>query len=292
VLVQNLRPGALASLGYSWDALRARNPRLIYAEMTGFGHTGPRAADAAYDPLMQAYSGLMSLTGEAGRPPVRIPVSILDKGTGMWTAIGVLNALRNRDASGVGSLVQTSLLDTALQWEPTQLLGYVATGETPEPTGSGAAMIAPYQAFPAADGHVIVAAGNERLWVKLCTALQRPELVVDARFADNASRVRNRDELTATLTWSLAQQPVAHWVKVLGEAGVPCTPILKIDAVLEEDQVHALGSLERVDHPDLPEYTLVHLPVVTNGARFAIRSVAPRLDAHGDAIRVEVGRDE
>ena len=288
VLVQNLRPGALDKLGYSWDALHARNPRLIYAEMSGFGHIGPKSRDAAYDPLMQAYSGLMSLTGEAGRPPVRIPVSILDKGTGMWTAIGILNALRNRDASGEGSLVQTSLLDTALQWEPGQLLGYIATGETPEPTGSGAAMIAPYQAFEAADGHIIVAAGNERLWAKLCVALQRPELLTDTRFVDNASRVRHRDELTATLTQSLVQNPVAHWVKVLGEAGVPCTPILRIDSVVEEEQIRALGSLERVPHPDVPAYTQVHLPVFTNGERFAIRSVAPPLDADGESIRAEI----
>ena len=285
VLVQSMRPGAFERLGYGRERLQALNHALIYAELRGFGPLGPLADEPAYDPLMQAFSGLMSLTGEAGRAPVRIPVSILDKGTGLWTAIGILNALRRRDATGRGAHVVTSLLETALTWESTQLAGYLANGEVPEPLGSATAGIAPYQAFATADAHIVIAAGNQRLWQKLCVALERPELLEDERFADNSRRFENRDALERELTATLRTRPAERWVETLARAGVPASVIRRIDEVAEDAQVRALGALARVPHPTQEGYTLVHTPILTDGSRFPLRSNPPALDADGPALR-------
>lgn len=285
VVVQSMRPGAFERLGYGYERLREINPAVVYAELRGFGPVGPRADEPAYDPLMQAFSGLMSLTGEADRPPSRIPVSILDKGTGMWTAIGILNALRRRDATGAGAHVVTSLLETALTWESTQLTGYLANGEVPEPLGSATAGIAPYQAFATADAHIVIAAGNERLWQKLCAALGREELLDDPRFADNSRRFEQRAALEQELTATLRTRPADQWIETLAQAGVPASVIRRVDEVVEDEQVRALGALEQVPHPIEEGYTLVHTPILTDGSRFPLRSNPPALDGDGPALR-------
>jgi crotonobetainyl-CoA:carnitine CoA-transferase CaiB-like acyl-CoA transferase len=285
VVVQSMRPGAFERLGYGYERLREINPAVVYAELRGFGPVGPRAEEPAYDPLMQAFSGLMSLTGEAGRAPARIPVSILDKGTGMWTAIGILNALRRRDETGTGAHVVTSLLETALTWESTQLTGYLANGEVPEPLGSATAGIAPYQAYATADAHIVIAAGNQRLWQKLCAALDRAELVDDPRFADNSRRFEQRAALEEELTATLRRRPAQEWVATLAQAGVPASVIRRVDEVVADEQVRALGALERVPHPIEEDYTLVHTPILTDGSRFPLRSHPPALDGDGAALR-------
>lgn len=285
VIVQSMRPGAFERLGFSYDRLRQINARLIYAELRGFGHVGPCAEEPAYDPLMQAFSGLMSLNGEPGGPPARIPVSILDKGTGMWTAIGILNALRRRDETGAGAHVVTSLLETALMWEATQLAGYLAAGELPEPLGTATAGIAPYQAFATADAHIVIAAGNQRLWQKLCDTLQRLELIEDPRFATNARRFENREALERELTATLCTRPAARWIEELKRAGVPTSVIRRIDDVVEDEQVRALGALVQVPHPKQEGYTLVHTPIITDGGRFPMRHLPPALDADGSTLR-------
>ena len=295
VLVQNMRPGSLDRLGLSWKRLQELNPGLVYCDMSGFGHVGPRSEEPAYDPLMQAFSGLMSLTGEDGGAPVRIPVSILDKGTGMWAVIAILDALRARDQaeSEGGAHLQLSLLETALAWEPAQLLGYVATGKVPERRGSGTAGIAPYQAFPTADGHVIVAAGNQRLWQRLCSALERPGLLDDPRFIDNEARVRNLVELVAELSKLLSNQPTQHWVDHLQNAGVPVTPIQTVDQVVADEQVRAMGTIDRFDRSDTGrEYGLVRLPVHVNGERYPVVRLPPKLGEHTSEVMAAIGIDE
>jgi crotonobetainyl-CoA:carnitine CoA-transferase CaiB-like acyl-CoA transferase len=288
ILVQNLRPGAFERLGYSRARLDELNARLIYCEISGFGHAGPRASDPAFDPLMQAYSGLMSLTGEEGRPPARIPVSVLDQGSGMWAVIGILNALLVRRETGVGAHVTTSLLETALAWEQPQLLGYLATGRLPARLGAGTPGIAPYGAFATEDAYIVIAAANDRLWARLCAALERPDLEADPRFARNADRVVHREALTTELEQTLRTRPAQQWVQRLGEAGVPVAPINTLDQVADAQQVREVGMLEPLEHPSSDRYTLVRTPLVTDGERFPIDRLPPELDADRDALLAEL----
>ena len=221
VFVQNLRPGSLTKLGLGHEEMRARNPRLVYCDMTGYGLEGPRASAPAYDPLMQAFGGLMSLNGEEGRAPARIPASILDQGTGMWTAIAVLDALRTRERTGEGAHVHTSLLNTALMWLPSQIMGYFAAGVVPQRLGSGTVGIYPYAAFPTSDSWVIIAAGNENLWQRLCSVIGREELTRDERFLLNPDRVAHREELFEELATTLRTSDGATWVQ---SARLPASP--------------------------------------------------------------------
>ncbi len=292
VLVQNMRPGSLERLGYGADRLRREHPRLVYADLSGFGHRGPRREEPAYDPLMQAYSGLMSLIGEDGQPPARVPVSALDMGTGMWTVIAVLDALRTRDVTGEGAHLQLSLLETALSWMPFQILSHLASGRMPPRQGSGTPGIAPYQAFETGDGHLVIAAGNQRLWESLCTALERPDLAADPRYADNASRVRHRDELVDELTAILRTRSTSEWFEALQAVGVPCSPLNTIDTVVEDKQVQATGAIQRFAHPTGGhDYAIIRLPISVDGQRHRLQRLAPRLGEHTDEVRAELGLD-
>lgn len=289
VVIQNMRPGAFEKLGYGWADLTRLNPGIIYCDITGYGHAGPRRNDPAYDPLMQAFSGLMSITGEDGRAPVRIPVSILDKGTGMWSVISIFDALRKRDITGEGSHLQLSLLETALSWEPGQIASYVATGKTPQRLGSATSGVAPYQAFETADGYCIVAAGNQRLWEKLCASLERNDLLSDPRYATNAQRFSNRNELTEDLTLEFSKKPSAVWVEQLKAAGVPVTPIRTIDQIVEDEQVIALEAIDRTPHPTTgTPYAMVALPMSSNGKRHPVRSYPPVLGEHNEEVLEEI----
>ncbi|MGY4720309.1 CaiB/BaiF CoA transferase family protein [Naumannella cuiyingiana] len=288
VVVQNLRPGALDRIGLDWPTIRELNPRVVYCAMTGFGPEGPRATDPAYDPLMQAFSGLMSVTGEDGRPPVRIPVSILDKGTGMWAVIGILDALRTRDATGRGARVDVSLLDTALTWEATQLMTYLSEGKLPPRLGSGSPGVAPYGAFAATDGDVVIAAGNQRLWEALCSALDTPQWLELAEYADNAARFANRAALNELLAAEVARYSVSELLARLTAAGVPVNPINTVDLVVDDPQVAALGSIERIDHPRLGDYALIRTPISVDGRRSPTRLLPPQLGEHDDEVRREV----
>jgi crotonobetainyl-CoA:carnitine CoA-transferase CaiB-like acyl-CoA transferase len=292
VFVQNLRPGSFAKLGLGYDAVHELNPRLIYCDMTGYGDTGPLGDSPAYDPLMQAFAGLMSLTGEPGRPPVRIPASILDQGTGMWTAMAVLDALRTRDHTGVGTHLHTSLLNTALMWLPFQFTGYFADGTVPVPLGSGAPGIYPYAAFPAADGYLIIAAGNDNLWRRLCAAVGRDDLADDPRFVHNPDRVANREVLFEELVSTLRAAPVSEWLERLAAEGVPATPIHTLDQVAEHEQVRAIGALAPVPHPDVHGYKVINLPVQHDGQYPPVRRVPPALGEHTAEVLAELGQED
>jgi crotonobetainyl-CoA:carnitine CoA-transferase CaiB-like acyl-CoA transferase len=287
VFVQNLRPGTLAKLGFGYEDLRRLNPRLVYCEISGYGTAGPLSDRPAYDPLMQAFGGLMSLTGEEGRPPVRVPASILDQGSAMWAVIGVLDALRQRDRTGEGALVQTSLLQTALMWLPPQLMGYFAAGVVPPRLGSGTVGIAPYEAFPTADGWLIVGAGNENLWQRLCHAVKRPELLEDARFRSNPERVEHRRELYEELAAALQQESSGHWLEVLSEHGVPVTPIQSIEEVVNHEQVAAIGAIAELPHPQLERFRVINTPIQIDGAYYPVRRVPPAVGEHSEEIRAE-----
>ncbi|MEK7387201.1 MAG: CoA transferase, partial [candidate division NC10 bacterium] len=200
VFVQSLRAGAVAELGLDFEGATLMNPRLVYCAITAFGARGPLRDLPGYDPLMQAYAGLMSVNGHPGQEPARVGTSIIDMGTAMWAALGIVAGLRERDQTGRAVEVTTALFETALMWVSYQAMGYFATGEVPQPQGSGTAMIAPYQAFPTADGYAMIAAGSDSLFARLVQALGAPALAHDPRFADNPSRVRNRAALVDALS--------------------------------------------------------------------------------------------
>jgi crotonobetainyl-CoA:carnitine CoA-transferase CaiB-like acyl-CoA transferase len=292
VLVQSLRAGAIEELGLGWERAHALNPRLVYCSITAFGTDGPLSDRPGYDPLMQAYGGIMSVNGHAGQPPARVPVSLVDMGTGMWAVIAILGALRERERTGRGANVTTALFETALAWTTFQMTHYFANGEIPQPQGSGTAMICPYEAFPTRDAWVMIAAASDALFVKAATALGAPELPRDARFADNPARVAHRGELLEALSRITRELSSADVLARLQGAGVPCAPILTLDRVAAEPQTEASGMLISAKHPRLPDYRTVGLPIRWDGERPGVTRVPPLLGEHTAEVLGTLGYDE
>jgi crotonobetainyl-CoA:carnitine CoA-transferase CaiB-like acyl-CoA transferase len=289
ILLSNLRPAALQRLGLSYDQLSRTYPKLICCELSGFGPVGPLAGRPAYDALVQGFSGLMSLGSSAAGEPTRIPVSILDQGTGMWAALAILNALLERSSTGAGTLIETSLLQTALLWMPTQILGYLAGGGEPRGHGSGIGSIVPYQAFEASDGHVMVAAASDALFQGLCTAIDRASLTADPRFLTNPQRVEHREELIRELAGAFRAQSVEYWCERLGQSGIPCAPIQSVRQIVEHPQVLALGALPEVPNSRIDGLRAIALPILTNGAVPAIRRAPPTLGENSARVLAELG---
>ncbi|OGK87258.1 MAG: hypothetical protein A2W08_14470 [Candidatus Rokubacteria bacterium RBG_16_73_20] len=289
VFVQSLRAGVIEELGLDFAGARALNPRLVHCSITAFGARGPLADRPGYDPLMQAYGGLMSVNGHPGQEPARVGTSIVDMGTGMWAALGIVAALRERDATGRAVAVTTALFETALMWVSYHAMGYLGSGEVPQPQGSGTAMIAPYQAFPTADGYAMIAAGSDALFARLAQALGAPALAEDPRFADNPSRVRHRRALIDALAALTRELKAADLLERLRAAGVPCAPILTMDAVLAEPQTRASGMLVPAPHPRLPDYRSIGLPLLWDGARPGVRRVPPLLGEHSTDVLTWLG---
>ena len=281
VVIHNLKYGALDKFGLAPAALIAEKPQLVCCNLAAFGNTGPLRDRPGYDPMMQAYSGLMSLLGEDGRPPVRVTASIIDMGAAMWAVIGILAALRERDQTGKGGIVDTSLLETGLAWMTILLPSYIANGELPQRQGSGVDMIVPYQAFAASDGYMMVAAGNDNLFRRLCAALDRPSLAEDPRFRTNGDRVVHRAELVPILAAIFAARPRAEWAKLLEAAGIPNGPINTLDQVVADAQTQALGIIQK--RPD-SELELVGLPLSFDGRRPPFTKAAPALGEDNDAV--------
>jgi crotonobetainyl-CoA:carnitine CoA-transferase CaiB-like acyl-CoA transferase len=275
VLIHNLKHGALDRYGLSAEALTAEKPSLVWCNLGAFGATGPLRDRPGYDPMMQAYGGLMSLLGEDGRPPVRVGVSIIDIATGMWSVIGILAALQERQRTGRGGIVDTSLYETTLAWMTLPISAYLANGEIPTRHGSGIEQIVPYQAFETADGFMMVAAGNDNLFRRLCAAIGRSGLAEEARFRSNAERVVNRRELVPILTDIFRTAPMAVWAERLDPAGIPNSPIQTLDRVVSDAQTAALGMIQQ--WAGSPELSLVGMPLSFDGARPAFAKTAPRL---------------
>jgi crotonobetainyl-CoA:carnitine CoA-transferase CaiB-like acyl-CoA transferase len=289
VFVQSLRAGVVARLGLDFAGASAVNARLVYCSITAFGTRGPLRDLPGYDPMMQAYGGLMSVNGHPGQEPARVGTSIVDMGTGMWAALGIVAGLRQRDATGRPVEVTTALFDTALMWVCYHAMGYLGSGTVPTPQGSSTAMIAPYQAFPAADGHVMIAAGSDALFARLAQALGAPELVTDERFRDNPSRVRHRAALVAALSARTRERKVADIVAELRRHGVPAAPVLAIDAVLAEPHTRESGILVTATHPRLGELTGVGLPIQWDGRRPGVRRAPPGLGQDSEDILTWLG---
>ena len=274
ILIHNMRPGVVDTLGIDGATVCARHPRLIYCTISGFGDRGPMRALPAFEPVTQAFSGLLSINGNPDGPPARFGVSVVDVGTAMWTAIGALAALHHRNATGRGGIVNTSLLETALAWAGPHIAAYLNQGRVPQRLGTAHPHLVPYQTFETNNGSLLIAAGNDRLFGRLCQVLGTPEWMTDKRFSGNRARIDNRAELIRLISGMILLQPRQFWISKLTEAGVPCAPVNTIPEVLNDPQVRALEILQEVPGTGV---TLVGLPVSFDGVRPKIRTLGPQL---------------
>ena len=277
VFIHNLRPGVTQALGIAGAALCARHPRLIYCEISAFGHTGPMSLLPGYEPLIQAFSGLSSTNGGPDDPPMRTAASVCDQGTGMWAVIGALALLQRRHITGRGGVVSASLLETALVWNGQKADAYVNEGRLPDRHRSGHPGFVPYEAFDTADAPLLICCGNDRLFAKLAHEVGRPEWIADPRFATNRARLANKALLLEQLGPVLRGQGRAHWLDRFTAAGVPCAAVHTVPEALAHPQVQALAMLQAVPGED---FELTALPLSIDGARPGHRSVAPRLGQH------------
>lgn len=288
VVIQAFRPDVAERFGLTERALRPGRPRLIVCTITAYGSSGPKSARPGYDPLLQAELGLMSLTGPVGGPPVRVGTSVVDLGAGMWAALGILAAVRARDATGEGTNLEVSLQDTALNWVGYHLQGVLASGEIPGPMGTSLPMICPYGAFPTQDGSLMVAAGNDGLFRKLCDALDAGELTEDPRFTTNPLRVTHRGELEALLARTTAVLSTQELARRLEAQGVPFAPVRDLGEVSRDPGV--LGGAFRLEpHPRVPGYRAVAIPPVLGGSRPAASRPPPQVGEHSEEILGELG---
>jgi crotonobetainyl-CoA:carnitine CoA-transferase CaiB-like acyl-CoA transferase len=281
VVLQNLKAGGTEKYGLGAGEMLRMKPSLVYCNLGAFGTSGPLRDKPGYDPLVQALSGLMSFLGQPGEPPSRIPVSVNDMGTGLWAAIGVLAALFRRQHTGEGEVVSVSLYETAISWAGIQIADYLASGVLPGRWGSGTAAIVPHQAFECADGTIMVAAGNDRLFRRLCDVLAVPALAADTRFATNGARVQNRVELIDLLHAEFRKADSAHWLAALDAAGIPSGPLQTIDQVVAHEQTKALDLLRTTDDGAA---TVVGVPISFGGARPAHVGRTPRLGEHNHLL--------
>jgi crotonobetainyl-CoA:carnitine CoA-transferase CaiB-like acyl-CoA transferase len=289
VLLESFRPGGLESLGYGWEWASALNPRLVYCSITPYGDRGPLRERPGYDPLMQAFAGLMSVTGDPDGSPVRTGVSVIDMGTGMWAAMAVLGTLLQRAKDGRGRRIVVSLYETSVAWMAYHLATFWASGESPGRFGSGAAMIVPYQGFPTLDGVLMVAAANDRLFARLCQTLGHAEWAEDPRFRRNRDRVAHRGELTELIAAATATRRTDELAETLLAAGVPCNPVRDTAAVAADPQTAALGIVQSIAHATVSGLRLVGLPITVDGERPPLRRPPPRLGEHDAEVRAELG---
>ena len=288
VLVENFRPGVLQRLGYGWDAVHARWPRVVYASVSGFGHTGPYRARPAYDMVVQGMGGIMSITGHPGGEPTRVGTSVGDITAGLFAVAGIVAALYERAATGAGRHVDVAMLDGQVAILENALARYAATGVAPGPLGARHPSITPFGVFRAADGYLVIAAGNDSLFRRLCRTLGCESVAGDARFATNALRSDNEPALKTALEAALAAHAVAHWLEVLDAADLPCGPINDVAAVLADPQVQARNMAVRIDDPTWP-LTIAGNPIKLSGvADSPTRPPAPALDGDRAAILAEL----
>jgi len=285
ILVENYRAGTLAKLGYAWEALHQRWPTLIYAAISGFGHTGPYADRAAYDMVVQGMGGIMSITGQPGGEPTRVGSSIGDINAALFAVAGINAALYRRTESGRGEFVDISMLDCQVAILENAIARYEATGQVPKPLGARHPSIAPFEAFRSADGYLIVAAGNDKLFAAFTQAIGRAELSADERFQSNALRCENVTELKDQLESALRENSTEHWLTELGDAGVPCGPINDVRAVLADPQIAARNMVATIHDPHIGDLRVAGNPIkLASYPDTTERPTAPALDADRQAI--------
>jgi CoA:oxalate CoA-transferase len=293
VLVENFRPGAMERLGYGWEALAERFPRLIAASLSGFGQTGPYAERPAYDIIAQAMGGIMSLTGEPGGGPTRVGTSIGDISAGLFTAIGIQAALVARNRDGVGMQVDVGMLDCQVAILENAIARYGATGEVPGPLGAQHPSITPFDIFATRDGRVVIGAGNDELFEKLCQTIGAPELAADERFSSNEKRTQNALALKDALEFALAARTTSAWLEALQRAGVPCGPINDIAAVVDDPQIAARKMVISAADEKAGRIQMAGNPIKLSAyPEPAERPAAPELDQDRQRILAELDGDE
>jgi len=293
VLVENYRAGTLERLGFGYEAVSAYNPGIVYCELSGFGRSGPLAEQGGFDLIAQGMSGLMSITGEGeGRPPVKVGAPVSDITAGILAALGVVSAIVERQRSGRGQRVDTSLFEAGIVHTYWQSAIALATGRAPGALGSAHPLNAPYQSFATADGWINVGAANQKNWQRLLTVLDLPQLAEDPRFADNAGRMANLPALVEQLEARFRQAPTAHWLQRLEAAGCPAGPVLSITEMLEHPQARARDMVPTVHHSRLGEVATIGLPVKLSRTPGRVQHAAPLLGEHTRAVLAQAGYDD
>ena len=295
VVLENFKLGGLKQYGLDYDSLKAVNPRLVYCSITGFGQDGPYAPRAGYDFLIQGLGGLMSITGrpdgEPGAGPMKVGVALTDILTGLYATNAVLAALAWREQSGEGQYIDMALLDVQVACLANQAMNYLATGSNPRRMGNAHPSIVPYQDFPTADGHMILAIGNDGQFARFCEVAGRPELAADARFATNRARVENRAELIPLLNEITATRTTTEWIAQLEARAVPCGPINGLAEVFADPQVQARGLVVKMPHPEAGEVPLVASPIRLSKTPVEYRRAPPLVGEHTDEILADLGVD-
>lgn len=291
VLLESNATGVSERLGIDYQSLQAINPSLIYCSISGFGRTGPMRAERGYDMILQAFSGIMSITGDESSGPIRVPFSPVDQTTGHHATIGIMAALMRRGQTGEGAFIDVSLFDTAVAFVGYMMQAYWTDGVLPKRSGSRHGGIAPYQAFEAADGPILIGVANDKLWRGFCRTFDLEALIEDPRFATNASRVAHREETVAIVQERVGSWRVADLVAKLSEIGVPSAPVNTLEDVLKHEHTIARGIIGAYDHPVLGAFQTVGMPIVFDGQPRDFGAPPPLLGEHTDAILKDFGYD-
>jgi crotonobetainyl-CoA:carnitine CoA-transferase CaiB-like acyl-CoA transferase len=292
ILVESFKPGSLEKRGLGYENLKGKNKRLIYCSISGYGSVGPYQKNAGYDPIMQASTGIMDLTGEPDQEPVRLPIAVNDLGAGMWAVIGILSGLMTRDETGHGCQIETSLFETAAWWMNYHIASYLATGSPPVRCGTGTPFIAPYEVYPASDEGLLVCVGNDNLFRSFVEELQIPELENNERFSTNPMRVVNREELRRLIIERFQTRTAAEWEARFKARSIPCSRILTVADLVQNEQFQALELLKSTPHPLVPDLRLIDLPVSQNKGRAAQRYSPPLLGEQTSEVLIELGYSE
>lgn len=293
VVVENYRPGTMEKFGLGYDQLKEINPKLIYAACSGFGHTGPYRDKPAYDIIVQAMGGIMSITGPENGDPTRVGASVGDIIAGMFTAYGIMMALFHRERTGEGQKIDVGMLDCQVAILENAIARYVTSGIVPRPLGNRHPSITPFSSFTAKDGYIIVGAGNDRLWERLCNILGCPDLIKDERFDTNARRTANVKELTTILNEIFKEKTIAEWLTALEEAGLPCAPINTIDKIVNDPHIQAREMIVEVEHPVAGKLKMPGVPIKMSATPGSVEFPAPLLGQHTyEIIREVLGWDD
>ena len=284
ILVENFRPGTMEKLGLDYESLKEHHPSLLYAACSGFGQTGPYAMRGAYDMIIQGMGGIISITGEPERPPVRVGTSIGDITSALFTAIGILSALRHRDQTGEGQLIDVGMLDCQVAILENAMVRYFSTGDIPRPLGRRHPAITPFEVFESADGYVVIAIGNNDLWRKFCEHVGHPELIDDERFYTNALRTENHESLFPILAEIMCRRTTDAWVEALEEIGVPCGPVNTVDKVVNDPQVLARDMIAEVEHDTTGTVQVPGIPIKLSETPGQIDAPAPNLGEHTSEV--------
>ena len=284
ILVENFRPGTMEKLGLGYESLKAHHPSLLYAACSGFGQTGPYAMRGAYDMIIQGMGGIISITGEPDRPPVRVGTSIGDITSALFTAIGILSALRHRDQTGEGQLIDVGMLDCQVAILENAMVRYFSTGDIPRPLGRRHPAITPFEVFESADGYVVIAIGNNELWRKFCEHVNHPELIDDERFHTNALRTENHESLFPILVEIMCRRTTNEWIEALEGIGVPCGPVNTVDKVANDPQVLAREMIAEVEHEVTGTVQIPGIPIKLSETPGQIDAPAPNLGEHTSEV--------